>query len=283
MTKRLKNRYKLLKFYQEDLWGRLAIRRSFKKIKVNRLFHEVFLEKNAFKNELAKERSKIRARVGVDSPGLSDLERKRRNIIFKRLYRDFAKSLRHIYFKIPFNFRIDKGKPKRKVRRLTRYARRLKNRHKLRRFATQSMTVKQLRGYFRRARRMKSVFVEFFRLLETRADTLAFRLNFVSSAGEARQLLNHRNFMINGSVVSFPMESIDIFDVFSVNDKQFFYDKIISLFKNKLIITSIPVYIEVNFRIMAAVIYTWPTSSKVFYVRNLDARLLAANGPRIRN
>jgi len=283
MTKRLKNRYKLLKFYQEDLWGRLAIRKSFKKIKVNRLFHEIFLEKNAFRNELAKERVKIRARVGVDSPGLSDLERKRRNITFKRLYRDFAKSLRHIYFKIPFNFRIDKGKPKRKVRRLTRYARRLKNRHKLRRFATQSMTVKQLRGYFRRARRMKSVFVEFFRLLETRADTLAFRLNFVASAGEARQLLNHRNFVINGSVVSFPMESIDIYDVFSVKDKQFFYDKILSLFAGKLVITSIPVYIEVNFRILSAIIYTWPTSSKIFYVRNLDARLLAANGPRIRN
>src|SRR6185312_9000428 len=283
MTKRLKNRYKLLKFYQEDLWGRLAISKSFKKIKVNRLFHEIFLEKNAFRNELAKERVKIRARVGVDSPGLSDLERKRRNITFKRLYRDFAKSLRHIYFKIPFNFRIDKGKPKRKVRRLTRYARRLKNRHKLRRFATQSMTVKQLRGYFRRARRMKSVFVEFFRLLETRADTLAFRLNFVASAGEARQLLNHRNFVINGSVVSFPMESIDIYDVFSVKDKQFFYDKILSLFAGKLVITSIPVYIEVNFRILSAIIYTWPTSSKIFYVRNLDARLLAANGPRIRN
>lgn len=283
MTKRLKNRYKLLKFYQEDLWGRLAIRKNFKKVKVNRLFHEIFQEKNAFRNELEVERSKIRVRLGVDDSSISDLERKRRNAEYKRVFRDFVKSLRHMFFRIPFNFRIDKGKPKRKIRRLTRFARRLKNRHMLRRFATQSMNVRQLRSYFRKARKSKLVFVQFFRLLETRADTLAFRLNFAESAGEARQFVNHLNFLRNGSIISFPMESIDIYDVFSVKDKQFFYDKVISLFSKKLIVSSIPIYLEVNFRIMSAIIYTWPSRSKVFYLRNLDASLLAANGPRIRN
>lgn len=283
MTKRLKNRYKLLKFYQEDLWGRLALRKSFKKVKINRLFHEIFQEKNAFRNELEAERVKIRFRFGVDESGISDLERKKRNLEYKRVFREFVKSLRHMFFRIPFNFRIDKGKPKRKIRRLTRFARRLKNRHMLRRFATHSMNVRQLRSYFRKARKAKSGFIEFFRLLETRADTLAFRLNFVESAGEARQLLNHKNFLINGNIVSFPMESINICDVFSVKDKQFFYNKILFLFSKNLIISSIPVYLEVNFRILSAVLYTWPSRSKVFYLRNLDASLLAANGPRIRN
>lgn len=283
MTKRLRRRYKLLKFYQEDLWGHLAIRKPFKKVKINRLFHEIFQEKNAFRNELEAERIRIREYLGVDVSGLSFRERKRRNLEFKRVFREFVKSLRHMHFRIPFNFRIDKGKPKRKVRRLTRFARRLKNRHKLRRFATQSMTVRQLRSYFRRARQKRSIFVQFFRLLETRADTLAFRLNFVENAGQARQFLNHKNFLINGKVVSFPTESIDIFDVFSVKDKQFFYNKALELFSKKLVISSIPAYLEVNFRIMSAIIYTWPLPSRVFYVRNLDARLLAANGPRIRN
>jgi small subunit ribosomal protein S4 len=283
MTKRLRRRYKLLKFYQEDLWGRLAIRKPFKKVKINRLFHEIFQEKNAFRNELQAERTRIREQLGVDVPGLSFKERKRRNLEFRRIFREFVKGLRHMHFRIPFNFRIDKGKPKRKVRRLTRFARRLKNRHKLRRFATQSMTVRQLRSYFRRARQKRSIFVQFFRLLETRADTLAFRLNFVENAGQARQLLNHKNFLINGKVVSFPTESIDIFDVFSVKDKQFFYNKALDLFSKKLLISSIPAYLEINFRIMSAVIYTWPLPSKVFYVRNLDSRLLVANGPRIRN
>lgn len=283
MTKRLVNRYKLLKFYQEDLWGRLALRKSFKKIKVNRLFHEIFQEKNAFRNELQLERMRIRYRIGVDQAGLSDLERRRRLNQFKKDFREFAKSLRHMYFRIPFNFRIDKGKPKRKVRRLTRFACRLKNRHKLRRFATQSMTVRQLRSYLKRARKANLLFVEFFRSLETRADTLAVRLNFVDSAGEARLLLGHKNFIINGKLVHFPTQSIDIFDVFSVKNKQFFYQKAFDMFSKKLVISGIPSYLEVNFRIMSAIIFTWPLPSKIFYIRNIDARLLAANGPRIRN
>jgi small subunit ribosomal protein S4 len=283
MTKRIQNRYKLLKFYQEDLWGRLAIRKSFKKVKINRLFHEIFQEKTAFKNELQKERLKIRERVGLNQTGLSYKEKKRRNYEFKKLFREFSKALRHMYFRIPFNFRIDKGKPKRKIRRLTRFARRLKNRHKLRRFATQSMTVRQLRNYFRQAKKFKLVFVQFFRLLETRADTLAVRLNFVYSSGEARQLLNHQNFLINGHLVKYSTESINIFDVFSVKDKNFFYFKSLNLFKNKLIISSLPYYLEINFRIMSAIIFTWPLASKVFYLRNLDAKVLAANGPRIKN
>jgi hypothetical protein len=190
MTKRIQNRYKLLKFYQEDLWGRLAIKKSFKKVKINRLFHEIFQEKNAFRNELQRERLKIRERVGLNHSGLSFREKKRRNYEFKKLFREFSKALRHMYFKTPFNFRIDKGKPKRKIRRLTRFARRLKNRHKLRRFATESMTVRQLRNYFRKARKFKLVFVQFFRLLETRTDTLAVRLNLVYSSGEARQFFD---------------------------------------------------------------------------------------------
>jgi len=89
--------------------------------------------------------------------------------------------------------------------------------------------------------------------------------------------------LINGKVVSFPTESIDIFDVFSVRDKQLFYNKVLELFSKNVIVSSIPGYLEVNFRIMAAIIYIWPTKSKVFYFRNLDACLLAANGPRIKN
>jgi len=283
MTKRVQNRYKLLKFYQEDLWGRLAIRKKFKKIKVNRLFHEIFQEKTAFKNELNKERLKIRERVGLNVQGLTYKEKKRRNYEFKKIFREFSKALRHMYFKIPFNFRIDKGKPKRKIRRLTRFARRLKNRHKLIRFATQSMTVRQLRSYFRRARKSKLVFIQFFRLFETRADTLVVRLNLAYTGGEARQLLNHKNFLINGHIVHYPTKSIDIFDVFSVKDKDFFFNKSLSFFKEKLILFSIPYYLEVNFRIMSAIVFTWPLASKMTYLRSTDVRSLVSNGPRVKN
>jgi len=191
--------------------------------------------------------------------------------------------LRRIHFRAPFNFRTDKGTPKRKTRRLSRFARRLKNRHKLKKFSTQSMNVRQFRSYLRKARQSRSVFIQFFRLLETRVDTLVFRLNLSESSGEARQLVNHRNFLINGKVVGFPSASIDMFDVFSVKNKNFFYNKSISLFKKGVIVFSVPVYLEVNFRIMSAIVYTWPLPYKVSYVRKLDAKLLASIGPKMSN
>lgn len=281
MSKRLSKKYKLLKFYQEDLWGKLALRVSFKKLKINRLFHEILREKKAFKIELSKERDRLRKKYGVDRASLSNVQRKRRLNLFRSAFRDFSKNLRRMHFRAPFNFRTDKGVPRRKTRRLSRFARRLKNRHKFRRFSTQSMNVRQFKSYLRKARQNRSTILQFFRLFETRVDTLSFRLNLVESSGEARQLINHRNFLINGSVVGFPSECINMFDIFSVKDKHFFHQKSLSLFKKGVIIFSLPSYIEINFRIMSAVIYTWPLPYKVSYVRRIDARLLSAIGPRM--
>lgn len=282
MTKRLIKKYKLLKFYQEDLWGKLALRLTFKKIKVNRLFHEIFQEKNVFRSELEKERERLRKKFQVDEPFSSDQQRRKRNVLFRAAFQEFMKNLRRIHFRAAFNFRVDKGKPKRKIRRLSGFARRLKNRHKLRKFSTQSMNVRQLRNYVRKARVANGVFLRFFKLLETRADTLAFRLNLVSSSGEARQLVNHKNFMVNGKIINFPTQLIEMYDVFSVKDKEAFYKRSCNLFKQGLIIFSLPVYLEVNLRIMSAVVYTWPTVSTVSYVRKVDAKLLAASSYKIR-
>jgi small subunit ribosomal protein S4 len=280
MSKRLIKKYKLLKFYQEDLWGKLAVRLSFKKVKINRLFHDIFQEKNAFRKDLLKERDRLKKKFLVDEPFSSDLQRRKRNSLFRSAFQELVKNLRKIYFRASFNFRTDKGKPKRKTRRLSNFARRLKNRHKLRRFSTESMNVRQFRNYVRKARKTNAVFLQFFRSLETRIDTLVFRLNLAKTAGEARQLVNHRNFLINGQSVAFSSESINMFDVFSVKDKSFFYKKSLDLFKKNLILFSVPSYLEVNFRIMSAVIFMWPTSSKVPYTRKIDARSLVSGGPK---
>lgn len=280
MSKRLTRKYKILKFYQEDLWGNLAVRLSFKKVKINRLFHEIFREKNVFKSELARERDRLKKKFRIDEPFSSDLQRRKRNNLFKKAFQQFVKNLKRIHFRAPFNFRTDKGKPKRKRRRLSRFARRLKTRHKLRKFSTQSMNVRQLRNYIRKSRRSNAVFVKFFRFLETRADTLVFRLNWAYSSGEARQLVNHKNFIINGQSVSFATENIDMFDVFSAKNKSFFYDKSVKLFKQGVVIFSIPAYLEVNFRIMSAVIYRWPVPSQISYTRRIDGKLLISSGPK---
>ena len=96
------------------------------------------------------------------------------------------------------------------------------------------------------------------------------------------RLRNQKNFIINGRIVDFPTESIEMYDVFSVKNKEFFYKRSLSFFKKGLIIFSLPVYLEVNLRIMSAVIYIWPTVSTVSYVRKIDAKLLAAGSYKIR-
>jgi small subunit ribosomal protein S4 len=282
MTKRLVKKYKLLKFYQEDLWGKLALRLTFKKVKINRLFHEIFQERNVFKSELEKERERLRKKFRIDEPFSSEQQRRKRNALFRTAFQEFMKNLRKIHFRAAFNFRVDKGKPKRKVRRLSGFARRLKNRHKLRKFSTQSMNVRQLRNYIRKSRVANGNFLRFFKLLETRADTLVFRLNLASSSGEARQFVNHRNFIINGKPVNFPTESIEMYDVFSVKDKEVFYQRSLALFKKGLVVFSLPSYLEVNLRIMSAVVYAWPTAFTVSYVRKTDAKLLASASHKIR-
>lgn len=281
MTKRLLKKYKLLKFYQEDLWGKLSLRIKFKKLKINRLFHEILREKRVFKTELNKERDRLKKKYGLDIPNLTNIQRKRRLYQFRMAFREFSKHLRRMHFRAPFNFRTDKGKPRRKVRRLTRFARRLKNRHKFIKFSTQSMNVRQFRSYLRKSRQARSSVLQFFRLFETRIDTLAFRLNLVESSAEARQMVNHRNFLINGNVLGFPSSYIDMFDVFSVKNKQFFYERSLSLFKKGVILFSLPTYLEVNLRIMSAIVYTWPTPLKVSYYRKIDFRLLSAIGPKM--
>jgi small subunit ribosomal protein S4 len=283
MSKRLAKKYKLLRFYEEDLWGRLSLRLSFKKVKINRRFHEFFEDRRIFREDLAVEKERLQKKYGLDKPIHSNKIYRKQNAQFRAELEAFSRRLRRIHFRPAFNFRIDKGKPKRKKRRLKRFSRLLKNRHKLIKFATQAMNVRQFRIYLRKARKSRSIFVNFLRLMETRVDSLVFRLNLAETAGEARQLINHRNFLINGMVVGFPTESIFFYDVFSVKDKAFFHSKTLSLFKKRAILFSTPAYLEVNFRIMSAIIYKWPTRSTVSYVRKIDSLLLAARGPRMPN
>lgn len=64
---------------------------------------------------------------------------------------------------------------------------------------------KQCRIYFRRASRQKGVTGEnFLALLERRLDNVVFRLGFATTRSEARQLVRHRHFLVNGKIIDIP-------------------------------------------------------------------------------
>jgi small subunit ribosomal protein S4 len=64
---------------------------------------------------------------------------------------------------------------------------------------------KQFRGYYYKATRMKGVAGDnLVQLLERRLDNVVYRMGFASDHAEARQLVRHGHFTINGKKVDIP-------------------------------------------------------------------------------
>jgi small subunit ribosomal protein S4 len=278
MTKRVRRKYKLLRFYQEDLWGKLSTSLKFKKVKINKLLDTVLKEKIFFKSEIQKEKQRLKEKYGIQKK----YSKKKR--FSYRAYREslraFIRNLKSTYLRPIFNFRTDVGKPKRKTRIISRFGRRLKNRQKLRKFSSNTMTVRQFRNYLKKARKHVTMVLFFFRILESRLDTLIYRLNLIETPAEGRQLINHGNFLINGKISIFPSSNFSLFDVFSVLNKKYFYQKILNSFQRKIIFKNIPIYIEINFRIMSAVIYMNPIPSKISYPSRTEASFILSSGAK---
>lgn len=87
--------------------------------------------------------------------------------------------------------------------KVSEYGVQLREKQKVRRIY--GLLEKQFRGYFEKADRMKGVTGEnLLFLLERRLDNVIYRLGFASSRTEARQLVRHGHFIVNGRKVNIP-------------------------------------------------------------------------------
>lgn len=78
----------------------------------------------------------------------------------------------------------------------------------------------QFRTYFDKAERMKGVTGEnLLMLLESRFDNVVYRLGFASSRVDARQLVRHGHFTINGKKANIPSIHLKTGDVVAVREK----------------------------------------------------------------
>ncbi|MCY3762091.1 MAG: 30S ribosomal protein S4 [Gemmatimonadetes bacterium] len=78
----------------------------------------------------------------------------------------------------------------------------------------------QFRSYYREATRVPGVSGEnLLRLLESRLDSVVFRLGFAPSRKAARQLVRHNHFMVNGRRVNIPSYLTRPGDVIDVSEK----------------------------------------------------------------
>ena len=98
------------------------------------------------------------------------------------------------------------------------YALQLREKQKTKRFYGLQET--QFRNLFDKADRKKGITGEnLLIMLETRLDNVVFRLGFASSRKEARQLVNHGHFTVNGKKVNIPSFTVKAGDVIKVKEK----------------------------------------------------------------
>ncbi len=78
----------------------------------------------------------------------------------------------------------------------------------------------QFRKYYEKAEKQRGITGEnLLRFLEIRLDNVVYRLGYGNSRTEARQLVNHGHFLVNGKKVDIASYSVKAGDVISVRDK----------------------------------------------------------------
>ena len=103
-------------------------------------------------------------------------------------------------------------------RKASDYGEQLREKQKVKRMY--GIAERQFRGYYYRASRMKGVTGEnLLLLLERRFDNIVYRLGFASDHAEARQLVRHGHFQINGAHVDIPSYLVRVGDTITVREK----------------------------------------------------------------
>ena len=79
---------------------------------------------------------------------------------------------------------------------------------------------KPFRNYYKKAEKMKGMTGENLRvMLETRLDSIIFRLGFARTRREARQIVDHKHVLVNGKRVNIPSYLVKAGDVIEIREK----------------------------------------------------------------
>lgn len=116
-------------------------------------------------------------------------------------------------------------------KKVTEYGLQLREKQKVKRFY--GISESQMARYFDIADKMQGITGEnLLHLLETRLDNAVYRLGFAQSRAEARQLVTHGHFTVNGHKTDIPSFKITQGDVIQVKEKSRNSEKIKSIIAN---------------------------------------------------
>lgn len=144
-------------------------------------------------------------------------------------------------------------------KKMSDYGTQLREKQKTKRFYGMQET--QFRNLFDKASRKKGITGEnLLILLESRLDNVVFRLGFASSRKEARQLVTHNHFTVNGKKVNIPSYEVKAGDVIKVKEKSTNSPK----FKEvKEMSITVPSWLTVDVEKLEGKVVSLPTRSEI--------------------
>ena len=143
----------------------------------------------------------------------------------------FLKGTRCYTEKCSFNKRAyapgQHGQARKKV---SEYGLQLREKQKTRRYY--GVLESQFSSYYEMAVKKEGITGEnLLAILESRLDNVVYRLGFAMSRAEARQLVTHGHFEVNGKKVDIPSYLIEVGDVISVKEKSVSSEKFKAIFE----------------------------------------------------
>ncbi len=122
---------------------------------------------------------------------------------------------------------------------------------------------KPFRNYYKKADRMKGMTGEnLMVMLECRLDSVVFRMGFARTRREARQVVGHKHFLVNGKPVQIPSYLVKAGDVIEVRENA----KSLQRYKDILEVTGgrlVPEWMEVDQEAMKGTIKHLPSREMI--------------------
>ncbi len=141
------------------------------------------------------------------------------------------------------------------------YGVQLREKQKLKRMY--GLLEKQFHGSFENADRQKGITgANLLLLLERRLDNMVFRMGFAGSRSEARQLVTHRHFKVNGRTVNIPSYLLKVGDEITVKDRGRKVTRIQEAMET-VARRGVPQWLELNKEGFKAVVKTLPTREEL--------------------
>jgi small subunit ribosomal protein S4 len=146
-------------------------------------------------------------------------------------------------------------------RRNSEYGLQLREKQKARRYY--GVLEKQFEAYYAEAARRQGITGEnLLQILESRLDNVVYRLGFAASRAEARQLVRHGHFTVNGRKVDIPSYLTKVGDVIAIREKSQQLDRIKTLLENAES-RSIPPWLELDLAAKSGKIVRLPAREEI--------------------